>query len=242
MKLRSKTPSSRTTPAKTGAPSRRPAVLAFVLSLALLLLSLPSLLAAPAEAPGGPNADVRVITVFSDGLGTDRVGLAYDKILSAAEVQQDFANLGAALHHAPAIPRIKTEAGVSTAEAEVSGLVDWNTGVVNLDALIRTFVRFNHFHVYCLFSKSFPLQSTDPIRNGPVTVLVHRDEKNGTVTDFEVFIDQSQVNPAHPPQVNRTRGLSWQVWVALGVIFLVVFASVFLLAMSILSRRKDRKA
>lgn len=205
--------------------------------------ALPAIAQAPANrtAPTGrpasrPAIDIAV-TILSDGVGTDEIAIAYGKQMQAEEVKQDFAALAAEL--ATTAPKAKVAfdrgTGFTTGEAELTGLVNWQTGQVNLDALVRPLRRFGHFRVLCFFNGPFPTPTPGTIVRPPVRI---ETAVSGGLVDYRVWIDQSQGVPQSLPSVAPATGPDWKLVVGLTAIAIVLAAGVFLLVNMILTQRR----
>lgn len=190
----------------------------------------------PARPASRPVTEI-VVTIFSDGSGTDEIAIAYGKQMPANEVKQDFAALATEL--ATVSPQVKVgfkrEIGFTTGEARMAGLVNWQTGQVNLNSLVRPLRRFGHFQVLCFFSGSFPMPTPGTIVRPPVRI---ETTVNGGYVNYRVWIDQSQGVPKSLPSVTPATGPDWKLVVGLGAIAVVLAAGVFWIVSMLLTQRR----
>lgn len=191
---------------------------------------------APAPTPARPSIDIAV-TIISDGVGTDEIAIAYGKQMPAEEVKQDFAALATELGTTP--PKVKVafdrQIGFTSGEASMAGLVNWQSGQVNLDALVRPLRRFGHFRVLCFSNGAFPMPTPGTIVRPPVRI---ETAVSGGLVDYRVWIDQSQGVPKSLPSVAPSTGPDWKLVVGLVAIAVVLAAGVFLVVSMFLTQRR----
>jgi hypothetical protein len=197
--------------------------------------------ARPAAPP--PESLNLQVTVFSTPAGPDRIAVTYDGDPGNAGMQPDFDALAQALGSAPSTLKITRREGATAAEAKLSGLANWTTGAVNLDALIRTFRRFGHFQVLYFFGGNFPLQpqSAESVSRPPVRVQA---QVNGSIVAYEVWVDQSRgvPDPARLSTVPAGGDSGWIRWAAVLACVVVVSGGVFLIVTALLARRRAETA
>jgi hypothetical protein len=200
------------------------------LGAAVLMLAV----AAPAAAQKSKGQDLW-ITVFSAPTGAEQIAVAYNQKVPEARIQQDLAEVAAALKQ-PA-PRVKVTSGggIPLAETELSGLTDWRSGAIQLDPLIQTYRRYGRFGITFLFLGNFPLPPLQNIDRPPLRITV---EPHGSAVSFWVEVDQSGGVPESLPTAAQEDGSRWRVWLGIGAIALVVAVSVFLVVSVVLGARR----
>jgi len=200
--------------------------------LLLLLASLPLLFALlPATAQN--RLDIQV-TIFSEPSGKETVAVAYDRKIPRADIDRDLAALAGHLRLPPPALKVTEERGIVVAEAELSGLTNWSTGTVNLDALINTFKRYGHFQVMCMFLGDFPLRTVENQQRGPVRV---ETQVNGSTVSYQIRVDQSHGVPKDIPSFNQRDAL-WPLVLGVVGLLAVLAACAYLIAYAIRARRR----
>lgn len=175
----------------------------FLRSLCLLLLLCLARSAfaqnGPPPAPHPPQALDANVTVFTFGPGQpDKIGIGYNKDTSRAEIEKDLAKLASLAGQAAPSAKItpaKKAGGITLVDAEMSGLTNWSTGEINIDAVAETFRRFGHFRVVVLWFGKFPLKPVEPIERGPLKI--HPQASPSSVL-YDIWLDQAQARGALP--------------------------------------------
>jgi len=139
------------------------------------------------------------VTVFTFGPGQpDRIGIGYNKDTSRAEIEQDLRKLASLTGQAAPAMKLtpaKQTGGITLADAEVSGLTNWSTGEINIDAIAETFRRLGHFRVVVLWFGKFPLKPVEPIDRGPLKI---RPQASPSSVVYDIWLDQAQARGALP--------------------------------------------
>jgi hypothetical protein len=197
-----------------------------------LLLLLLLLCASPAFAQG--KAQDIVITVISTGEGADKVGIAYNRKLSEAEIRQDIATIASNLKISPPPAKIESGGGIPMVEFDLAGLADWRTGAINLDPLIQAYKRYGRFQVLFMFLGSFPMPVAENVDRPPLRVEM---QVGGNVVSYRVSIDQSAGVPTNLPSAQPQKDSPWKL-IGLLAIAIVVAVSVFLILQVIMGQRR----
>jgi len=205
----------------------------------LLTLLLTLWLALPALPLQAQQALDLQVTVFSTGSGPDTLAVAYAKTPSDEEMRADFNDLAGQLGGASPKLKITRDGGITVAEAELSGLTNWSTGLVNLDPLIDTYKRFGHFRAAFFFMGRFPLASRESFTRPPLRV---QTRVQGAAVDYEIWVDQSGGVPGELPSVTRKPGPDFKVALGIAAIALVVAVGVFLIVYVITTHRRRAAA
>lgn len=203
----------------------------------LLLALLVFILLAPRPA-AAQDLDLQ-ITVFSTGAGPDQVAVAYSTPPPEVEMSRHWAILAKDLAIPPPKPRVTRDQGITVAEAELPGLANWTTGIVNLDPLVDAFKSYGHFRVMFFFMGKFPLASAESINKPPLRVQAR---VSGATVQYEVWVDQTGGPPKQLPRVRETGGTPLKVMLGIGVIALVVAVGVFLVLYVIMAHRRQAAA
>lgn len=185
----------------------------------------------PAGAPPAVEpVDLQVLVIARSG-GPDVVAVSYGQPVADAQVHEDYQNLARALNHARVTPAIKHSPATDQlpasveAQAILSGLVNWQAGQLNLDALLQTFKRYRRVNVVFWFETPFDLRwPRGGGTRGPLRWQLDSADRHTAKYDF--WIDQSHGVPRDLPSL-RPGGVPWGMLIGLGGIALVTGIGVF---------------
>jgi len=174
--------------------------------------------------------DLQVLVIARSG-GPDVVAISYGQPVTDAQVHEDYQNLARALNHArvtPAIEHTPAQRGLPAsveAQAILSGLVNWQAGQLNLDALLQTFKRYRRVNVVFWFETPFHLRwPRGGGTRGPLRWQLDSADRHSAKYDF--WIDQSHGVPRDLPSL-RPGGVPWGILIAIGGAALLTGVGVF---------------
>jgi hypothetical protein len=181
------------------------------------------------------------VVIFARSDGKDQISIAYADTVTPAQAEQDFRTLAAQLGRPAVRPRISQDdpgpgrAATTSASGPVGGLVNWSTGVLQLDPVIATLKRFRHFKVTYLFLEKFDL--TWPVgeqRRGPVRF---KTERRGQTVTCEVWIDPGRTAAGQLPST-RPWALTW-VWITAAALGACLATAGIFYLVYLLTRQRD---
>lgn len=181
----------------------------------------PELVLPPADQPSPWDL---YLTLFSQPGTPDQIGMSYDASPDDEVIKKDVAELARQVNQAPPELSITRDNEIAAATFALAGLTNWETGVVDLDAITRAFQRFDRFHVSCVFLGEFPLKSTESLQRGPLSV---ETRVSGSTVEYDITIAQGQGGEL--PSINNAgseTGPNRMLWlVVAGIVILALAAA-----------------
>lgn len=181
----------------------------------------PELVLPPADQPSPWDV---YLTVFSSPGAPDQIGLSYDVAPEDEVIKKDVIELARSLNQPPPEVSITRDHDIAAASFSMSGLTNWETGIVALDAVTRAFQRFDRFHISCVFLGEFPLKSTESLQRGRLSV---ETRVSGSTVEYDITIAPGQGGEL--PSINSPgseTGPNRLLWlVVAGIVILALLAA-----------------
>ncbi|MBI3909348.1 MAG: hypothetical protein HY320_00250 [Armatimonadetes bacterium] len=181
------------------------------------------------------------VVVAAGGGRPDIVAVSYAVPVSNNQVREDYRALARSLNRAVVTPKIQRrrdlpgESVSVGAEANLTGLVNWQIGRLNLDALLETFKRYRHtavsFFLWAPFQLKWP---TGGETRGPVRWQL--TSRNPFSVTYHIWIDQSRGIPQTLPSLQPS-GIGWGPVIGIGLIALIAGMGIFWIAHTVLRQR-----
>lgn len=203
--------------------------------------------AAPPAPPSPPASTPEVafqITIISRGTGRDEIAVGYGKPTKAAEAKGEMQALAETLGSTVEGLKVTTDAGITVAEAKLTGLTNWKTGQVNLDVLNQAFRRARFFRIVCFFFGPFPIRAPATWVQGPLRIQTQTQEFTpaqgavGRIVDYQIWVDQSRGIPARLPTVYTRTQKPGVPWLLVAVAVVAVGCGVFAIVYIVVAARR----